>query len=657
LNYTSNSKDYTVNFQALGLSNSTAYTVRELWNNAKTTNTGSWSSSVNGKDAKMLKIFTGKESEGDIDPPEPPEPTETNPPTSWTKLDNPLSGGSLPAIGAGMMIWGDYNNDGFLDAFIVGGQENGDKTVGLYKNNGNSTFSTVSLGAEFTALARASATFIDYDNDGNLDVVVIGGAGTPTAALYKNAGAPNYTFSKVNNVSFPPVGMENDNHNPRTIQAFDYNNDGWTDLIINGHAGTTPWQGNARVVALFKNNQGTFEYQSSPVGGSGFRAVNGSSVNVGDVNNDGYPDILVSGYLDGSGGVTDLYLNNKNGGFTRATQPTFTGHQEGETFFADINNDGWMDIIEIGRDLANGWNGFSNLYINNKNGGFTRYSNPFSGGSAVVSVGDVNNDGWTDLFAMGYATGSKFLYNKGDNTFNSVDFSVNVRGGFNNFVDFNNDYSLDFSIFGWSDNADSFHHAFYRNDRGNNIPANQPPVAPTGLKVVKASNKYQLNWNKATDDHTPTDAIRYNVLIDYKNGKKYFYVPSDPTTGKIKVNGLQPFITSNSIELNLPEGNYEFQVQAVDQAGAGSAWTSVGTGIELPDTVDAGVSASDGNIRITNHSSGNIPYSILSVSGQIIQSGICFAGSTLSSSALKSGIYLVKLVQQNTVKTVKVLVF
>jgi alpha-galactosidase len=659
-NYGFLSANNVINFADLGLTVGTTYTVRELWSGDQTTQSDSWTESVAGSNVKVFKIFTGEEKEDEGDP-------NANQPTNWTAVDKPLSIGNLPTPEAGIMIWGDYNNDGQLDAFIVAGKSDADAVVGLYKNEGDSTFTSINLGADFSPLSRASAVFIDYDNDGNLDLLVLGEKdGDKSCTLYRNTGLPDYTFAKVDDTPFPPVSLENNNHNPRVVHAFDYNNDGWMDLIITGHSGSTSWNEQNRIVALFKNNRGVFEYQETPVAGSGFRAVNGGSVNIGDANNDGYPDILISGYLDGTGGVTDLYLNNKRGGFTRASQPTFTGHQEGETFFVDVNNDGWLDIVEIGRDLSNNWNGFSNLYINNKNGSFARKLNPFPGGQAVVSVGDVNNDGFTDIFAMGYQTGAKFIYNKGNGVFKSVDFPHAVRGGFNNLVDFNGDNTLDFGLFGWSDNDNALFHGFYVNDKGDDIAVNQAPDAPTGLEVVWENNKYKLSWNPATDDHTPQSALRYNISIDYKDGTSYTYVPADTITGKVKVNGLQAFITTTSIELNLPEGDYDFKVQAIDQANVGSLFASVITE-EIPETPtginnrpavgDVMVYALGKSVTIVNNASVSVEYSLISVSGQKLQGGTCNAGSVVSSSVLMPGVYLVKLRQDNAVETVKVIVY
>ncbi|MDR0799660.1 MAG: T9SS type A sorting domain-containing protein [Dysgonamonadaceae bacterium] len=577
-------------------------------------------------------------------------------PVTLQKLSNPITGGTLKPTAAGMLIFGDYNNDGKLDGFIAAGQGADTQTLALYKNNGDYTFSSASVG-EIMGVTRGSAAWIDFDNDGNLDLVV-GGVmlGMPTVILYKNSGAPDYTFTEVQSASsvLPVSAIENQDHNPRVIYPLDYNNDGWMDLLINGQT-SEDWQGMGRVVALFKNNHGTFEFQATPVDGSNFRGVNGGGVNVGDVNNDGYVDILLSGYLDDVGGVTDLYINNKNGGFTRASSPTFTGHQEGENFFIDVNNDGWQDIIEIGRDIKNGWSGFTNLFINNQGSGFTKTTNPFGGGSAVIAIGDINNDGNMDVMTAGYASNAKIAYGKGDGTFTSVALpnDEQARGGFINFVDMNNDNSLDMTIFGYSDGAGGFINNFYK---ATGAPANAAPAVPANATYSGSNGKYILTWDKSTDDHTATNAIRYNVAFTFPDGKKFTYVPADPATGKIKVNGLQAFIISNSIEVNVPEGT-KFAVQAVDQAGVGSAFSAVktiGTGIKDLAVNSVKVFAADKRIAINNEGK-TVKYSILSINGQTVQSGVC-TGKTLSA-PLASGVYLVKVTDGNAVQTTKVTVF
>ena len=80
----------------------------------------------------------------------------------------------------------------------------------------------------------------------------------------------------------------------------------------------------------------------------------------------------------------------------------------------DINNDGWLDIVEIGRDVNSGWANFANIYMNNKDLTFTKSTTSgLIGGQAVVSTGDIDNDGKTDIVATGWGPNTTFFYNKG----------------------------------------------------------------------------------------------------------------------------------------------------------------------------------------------------------------------------------------------------
>ena len=529
-------------------------------------------------------------------------------------------------------------------------------------------------------LALASAVFFDYDNDGNLDLMVAGSVdGTSTAAiteLYKNSGAPDYTLTLVETAVFVGISAEGGDNNTRLLEVVDYNNDGWLDVFISGNSGGT-WEvsGNGRVVALYKNNHGTFELQTTSVGGSNFVSMNGGGIHCGDVNRDGYADMIVSGYVDGDiQTVTDLYINDGNGGFTffADSRTLFTGHTQGETFFTDVNNDGWLDIVEIGRDVHNGWANFANLFINNKNLTFTKHdaaATGLIGGSASVAVGDLNNDGKIDIAASGWGPNMSFFYNKGDNSFlaKAIDpDKARARAGCINFVDFDKDGNLDFTIFGYRDGGDgtpenpTWPDFLLKNRLADGIVTNARPSTPANFNVTTSGSNVVLTWDKASDDNTPADAIRYNVYAKKRTGTETFlFFPADVTSGLLKANGVRPLISGTTITLKgLALADYTFGVQAIDNGNLGGSFTSFTTSLaNNTKKLDVTVFSFEDQITINNGQKERVAYTVSNVAGQIILKGYCNAGEKKEIRLSQKGVCLVKVSNNQVTKVEKVTIF
>ena len=108
---------------------------------------------------------------------------------------------------------------------------------------------------------------------------------------------------------------------------------------------------------------------------------------------------------------------------------------------------------------------------------------------------------------------TRVFYNYGDNTFalGGVPSEITERCGAINLVDINGDGTLDVASFGWQND---WKNAYAFNDLSkSNIQENTAPAAPTNLKVESMDGKVILTWSKATDDHTPQEALRYNVYV------------------------------------------------------------------------------------------------------------------------------------------------
>ncbi len=226
----------------------------------------------------------------------------------------------------------------------------------------------------------------------------------------------------------------------------DYDQDGLMDLYF-VQAGATDAYKPAHQLrsALYRNNgDGTFTdvTDKAHVGGEGHY---GQGVAVGDYDNDGYPDLYVTGY-----GRAILYHNNGDGTFTDVTAKAGVadeGQWSTSAGWFDFDKDGWLDLVVANyldwSPQNNPWCGEKSpgyrsycspnnyrglktkLYRNNHDGTFTDVSDksgigmPESKGMGVV-LADFNHDGWTDI-AMANDTWPNFLFqNNHDGTFSDV---------------------------------------------------------------------------------------------------------------------------------------------------------------------------------------------------------------------------------------------
>ncbi|MBC8756175.1 VCBS repeat-containing protein [Kordia sp. YSTF-M3] len=232
--------------------------------------------------------------------------------------------------------WGDYDNDGHLDVFISNRDINLATPNYLYKNNGNGTFTDVSITSGIGTGSHLSfcAAFFDYNNDGWQDIYIANDKVSQENLLYSNNG--DGTFTEIGQSSGTNVAID-----AMSTTIGDYNNDGWFDIYVtNGPPGNV----------LFTNNgNGTFTNDAFE-SGTIFNSVGWGSVFL-DAENDGDLDLYVSGAMDGS--IPSLisaafYENNNNGAFTLSnTSVGFVGDTRVSygNAIGDTDNDGFPEII------------------------------------------------------------------------------------------------------------------------------------------------------------------------------------------------------------------------------------------------------------------------------------------------------------------------
>ncbi len=286
-------------------------------------------------------------------------------------------------IREGAAAFGDVNGDNFPDLIISGSTPGA--TTKLYINDRTGNFSL--SGAAFAQTTGSALAFGDIDNDIDNDLIITGYTGLEMVVeLYKNDGHGNFTT-----ISPAQSGIASPGVSRGSVVIEDFNNDGFRDIFVTGST-----INNTIVNALYLNDgDGTFTIKTTPI-----TPIQSGSVAAADYDNDGDKDLLIVGANSASAKVALLYNNDGNGNFSLEPDLPFTGAQYGSSIFADINNDNYPDVFISGYMNPNRR---SDMYINNgASGGFTLVTVPFQGlNNADVAFADVDGDGDLDFLGTG----------------------------------------------------------------------------------------------------------------------------------------------------------------------------------------------------------------------------------------------------------------
>ena len=328
----------------------------------------------------------------------------------------------LETMGTGV-AWIDYDQDGLMDLYFVQSAATdiykppAPLRSALYHNNGDGTFTDVTeksgLGGE--GHYGQGVAVGDFDNDGWPDIYV---TGYGSAILYHNNHDGTFT-----NVT-AKAGVADEGGWSTSAGWFDYDKDGWLDLVVTNYIDWTPknnlWCGEkapgyrsycnpgnyrGQKTKLYHNNRdGTFT-DVSDKSGVGLPESKGMGVVLADFNNDGWPDIAIAN----DSWPNFLFINKHNGMFEDVSLISGIAASEDGRYeagmgidAADVDGDGWQDVYITHLDFE-----LNRLYHNNQDGTFTDDTfNSRIGNKAILLSGvamkflDYDNDGWNDILQL-----------------------------------------------------------------------------------------------------------------------------------------------------------------------------------------------------------------------------------------------------------------
>ena len=319
----------------------------------------------------------------------------------------PISGTPFDSVGVsnGYVVFGDVDNDGDEDLLLAGDSMGQNTITKLYINDGGDFYLRPT---PIFAAGNACIDLLDMDNDNYWDVLISGSTtfSNTRTELYLNDGNGYFT------AEVPNTGLIDVNY--PCIAVSDIDGDGYNDVLISGDDNSgSPFS----CLTKLYINDGLLNF--TEVIGTPFPdvSVRSSSNAFSDIDNDGDPDLLITGNecIGGGSFVSVLYENN-GGIFTEIPGIPFVQVYGSSVAFSDVNGDGYADVLITGEDTTA--NDVSKLYINDGSGGFDELlQDPFFGlYDGDVAFADIDNDGDNDVLLTGGNYNSKLYLNNGVNT-------------------------------------------------------------------------------------------------------------------------------------------------------------------------------------------------------------------------------------------------
>ncbi|MEL7535086.1 MAG: VCBS repeat-containing protein, partial [Bacteroidota bacterium] len=471
--------------------------------------------------------------------------------------------------------WVDIDNDGDLDFIYTGRQSILSLPLFFIYRWDGTRFNREQ--PSITRVYNPTIAPADYDNDGDVDLFVAGtkAGGQFDVALYENNGIGIFSKNASYTTDFSSIDI-NTASQPAAAWG-DYDNDGDPDLLFSWNEANPT---NSPQLRLY-NNTGikldeSVVNQITNFGGSG--VLNGD-MDWGDFDQDGLLDIAIVGETS-TGSISRVLRNLGNNQFQ--LQPlSVPGFKNGSVQWGDYDQDGLLDLLFCGESLGMG---MTQVYRNTGTTFVLANSSMTGIRNGIARWADYRNnsgvsgsDGFPDVVIAGFdGTNSvlqTYFNNNGSGLF--IADNSNTWLGYGNGTalavgDFNEDRNIDILISGL-ENGTVATKIFERTSISTPAGVGAPIL---GAAVVNA-NSVTLNWDPPAG---VTDSLSYNIYLgtssqtDNEDGAE-----SDLLTGERYIVRRGEVSITNKTYSNLPADTYYWSVQAIESNYRGSAFAAEGT--------------------------------------------------------------------------------